>query len=230
MEDELDQLFQDEITVGGTQCDAAVAEAFVSMGIALQVPAEALLIAAHMYRITAGRPTGRKSSRTHADMVATLVIASKFVEGITSSDVEEMLKIAKIEAVDLLKSELAICNALDWHLYFPSSLSFLRCFSHDADGCNRETRSLARVILIAFIIDPVGCSQYTPSTHASAALYLAKALLDNGTWTKQHRTVCRHTEQEIIPCARSQLSAARRALDLFPAIFKDQHRQAIAKK
>jgi len=231
MERELDILFQDQAAAGHNPQStyrAADAEAFLELAASLNVSAPVLLLGAHIHRAVA-RPLSDGKRARYVDMVACLVVAAKFTDGIVKEDVQELLEHTKVTAAELLKAEVQICSKVNWQLYCPNPITFLRCFSHDADGWNRQTRSFAKVLLIGLTLHPVACSRFLPSTQASAALYLAKGMLKMGTWTKQHESVCRIKEADLLECAKDMLEAARCASRICPDLFSEQHLRVIAR-
>jgi hypothetical protein len=227
MESELDILFQEErrICVPASHgYQASDAESFLRGAVDAGVSQEALLLGAHFHRTLAGRGDRRRKMEA-----VCLVIAAKFLDGWVKDDVEDFLEKVKVAPAELPSAEWEACQRLEWQFHLPNPIAFLRCFSHDADGWNRETRALAKGLLLALVLDPAACLLYKPSTQAAAALYAAKMLTAMGSWTKQHENVCRAREKDVCPCAQAMLSAGRRALVVCPKLIPDQLRAVLSR-
>ena len=199
----------------GLKCGASCESILLAMQIRLSAgPA-----------VSSGKPTRKSSGQ--AEAAASLILARKYVDGLTQEEVKKMLPYTCLHESDLTRLELSICERISWNLSLPNPLSFLRGFSHDADGWNQATRSLAKELLLALIIDPVACSSYSASTQGAAALCLAKSLLKMGSWTRQHRVVCRLRELDLQPCVSAMIQAARKAIRHVPSPFSEPHANLI---
>jgi cyclin-like protein len=199
------------------------------LGLKSGASCESILLAMQI-RLSAGPtvPSNKCTSRQAAAAVS-LVLATKYVEGLAQGDVQKMLLHTSLRECDLPRLELSICERISWNLSLPNPLSFLRGFSHDADGWNHSTRSLAKELLLALIIDPVACSSYPASTQGAAALWLSKSLLKMGSWTLQHRVVCGLKEADLQPCVSAMIKAARRAAQHIPTPFSNFHASLVAR-
>lgn len=233
MDGELAHLFLKEEQLparGPCPMSADDASFLLLLGLKCGASCESILLAMQL-RLSAG-PTGQSHkaagrSPGRAEAAVSLVLAAKYVEGLSQGDVKKMLLHTSLRESDLPRLELSICERVSWNLSIPNPLSFLRGFSHDADGWNQATRSLAKELLLALIIDPIACSSYPASTQGAAALCLSKSLLKMGSWTHQHRLVCRFKEADLQPCVSAMFNAARRAVQYVPSPFSTLHARLI---
>lgn len=222
MDLELETLFRQEDAISlplSTEYRAEDGESYMKHATEVRVSPDVLLLGASFHRAVASSD----KSHSKAEIAACLIVAAKVLEGWGNDHVTGVLEHFGFKPSKLAASEWTVCQKVGWHLYLPGSISFLRHFSHDADGWNRDTRTLAKTLLTCLVLDPDACSHYRPSTQAAAALYLAKVLAGNGSWTKQHETVCRARERDLKSCARRILDAARKAAVTCARAVPEEH-------
>ncbi|KAI8822111.1 cyclin domain-containing protein [Fimicolochytrium jonesii] len=128
--------------------------------------------------------------------IAALFIASKYEEVIPPT-VANFIYMGDGGVVedDLLRAERYVLQVLDFDLQYPGPMSFLRRISK-ADNYEVETRTVAKFLMEISLVDHRFLS-IRPSMTASAAMLVARKVLNRGDWDKNFVHYSGYTEEEL---------------------------------
>ncbi|KAI9140682.1 cyclin-like protein [Paraphysoderma sedebokerense] len=130
--------------------------------------------------------------------ISCLFIACKYEEVIapTVKNMEFMLDGAH-NAEEILNAERFILKWLQYDLSYPGPYSFLRLISQ-VDNFDVEIRTLAKYFLEVLLMDERFLC-VPPSAKAATGMYLAKQILQRGSWTPTHVHISGYTEAQLVP-------------------------------
>lgn len=130
--------------------------------------------------------------------VTAMFIASKYEE-VLSPHVQNFRHVADdgFTEEEILSAERFVLAALNYDLSYPNPMNFLRRISK-ADNYDIQTRTLGKYLL------EIGCLDHRflahpPSQVAAAAMYLARLVLERGSWDATLTHYAGYTEEEIQP-------------------------------
>lgn len=113
--------------------------------------------------------------------VTAMFIASKYEE-VLSPHIGNFRHVADdgFSEAEILNAEKYMLQTLDYDLSFPNPMHFMRRISK-ADQYDIQTRTLAKFILEISLFDH-RLLNFPPSINAAASMYLARNILQKGTW------------------------------------------------
>lgn len=113
--------------------------------------------------------------------VTAMFIASKYEE-VLSPHIGNFSHVADDGFTDteILSAERFVLAALNYDLSFPNPMHFMRRISK-ADGYDIQTRTIAKYLLEITQLDH-RFLEFLPSMNAAAAMYLARVVLNKGSW------------------------------------------------
>lgn len=147
-----------------------------------------------------------------------LFLAAKYEE-ITCPSVNEIVYMVDngYSDEDILRAEKYMIKLLDFKLSWPGPMSFLRRTSK-ADEYDLEIRTLAKYLLeVTLMDDRFVCA--LPSWTAASAYYLAKKMLNRGSWDAPHIYYSGYTEEQLLAPVSAIIDCCRNPLDHHKAIF-----------
>lgn len=98
---------------------------------------------------------------------------------------------------EVLKAERYVLSVISFDLQYPNPMNFLRRCSK-AENYDIQTRTLAKYLMEVSLMDH-RFLEYVPSILAAAALYLARKMLNRGTWHVDMVHYSDYTEAELLP-------------------------------
>lgn len=130
--------------------------------------------------------------------VTAMFIASKYEE-VLSPHVQNFRHVADdgFTEEEILSAERFVLAALNYDLSYPNPMNFLRRISK-ADNYDIQTRTLGKYLLEISCLDHRFIA-HPPSQVAAAAMYLARLVLERGTWDATLAHYAGYTEEEIQP-------------------------------
>merc|ERR1719281_1900458 len=165
--------------------------------------------------------------------VTGLLIAAKYEE-IYPPEVKDFVYITDkaYTKEEVLQMEIAMLNALEFHITCPTPISFLERYER-INGCDEVHRQLARYVCELTILD-MKFLKYSPSLLAASALFLANKLLrQHPSWPSSLIQNTRYTENLIKGCAKEICevleSADRASLQAVRKKYAHQKFHSVAK-
>ncbi|KAI8808033.1 G2/mitotic-specific cyclin B [Cladochytrium replicatum] len=151
--------------------------------------------------------------------VTAMFIASKYEETVAPS-VNSFSYMAENGYTDeeILRAERYVLQVLDFGLHYPSPLNFLRRCSK-ADNYDIQTRTLAKYFMEIALVDHklLDCP---PSKNAAASLYLARKMLNRGSWNANLAHYSGYTEPEVEPVCKHVYEYLQAATPMSDALFR----------
>lgn len=133
--------------------------------------------------------------------IAALLISSKFEEVISPS-ISNFVYLSdnSFDAKEILKAERYMLHVLDYCIWYPSPMTFLRRVSK-ADNYDIQSRTLAKYLMevIPMVQELLGCA---PSLMAASSIWLARKMLGRGAWNANLAHYSGYTQLEVLPVAR----------------------------
>lgn len=129
---------------------------------------------------------------------AALFLAAKYEEVLAPS-VENFAYVALASEEDVLQAERYILGTLNFDLSYPNPMNFLRRISK-ADAYDIQTRTVAKYLMEISTLDARLLS-HPPSAIAGASLYLAREVLERGSWTPTLVHYSGYAEDELLATA-----------------------------
>lgn len=150
--------------------------------------------------------------------VTAMFIASKYEE-VLSPHVANFSHVADETFSDkeILDAERHVLATLQYNMSFPNPMNFLRRISK-ADNYDIQTRTLGKYLMEISLLDHRFMS-YPQSQIAAAAMYLARLILDRGSWDATIAHYSGYTEKEIDPVFRLMVDYLHRPVS-HEAFFK----------
>ncbi|KAI0463294.1 hypothetical protein LJB42_003315 [Komagataella kurtzmanii] len=159
------------------------------------------------------------ASRFQLVGLVALFIAAKYEE-INCPSIQEVASLINnaYSIDDLLRAEKFMIDILEFEMGWPGPMSFLRRTSK-ADDYDFDTRTLAKYFLEITIMDSKLVAS-PPSWLAAGAHYLARRLLNRGSWTDAHIFYSGYTEEQLTPLADMMVQMCRHPLRHHRTIFE----------
>ncbi|KAJ5640530.1 G2/mitotic-specific cyclin-B [Penicillium herquei] len=150
--------------------------------------------------------------------VTAMFIASKYEE-VLSPHVANFSHVADETFTDkeILDAERHVLAILGYNMSFPNPMNFLRRISK-ADNYDIQTRTLGKYLMEISLLDHRFMS-YPQSQIAAAAMYLARLILERGSWDATLAHYAGYTEEEIDPVFRLMIDYLHRPVS-HEAFFK----------
>lgn len=150
--------------------------------------------------------------------VTAMFIASKYEE-VLSPHVANFSHVADETFSDkeILDAERHVLATLEYNLSYPNPMNFLRRISK-ADNYDIQTRTLGKYLLEISLLDHRFLG-YPQSQIAAAAMYLARLILERGSWDNTLAHYAGYTEKEIDPVFRLMIDYLHRPVS-HEAFFK----------
>lgn len=150
--------------------------------------------------------------------VTAMFIASKYEE-VLSPHVANFSHVADETFSDkeILDAERHVLATLQYNMSFPNPMNFLRRISK-ADNYDIQTRTLGKYLMEISLLDHRFMS-YPQSQISAAAMYLARLILDRGSWDATIAHYAGYTEKEIDPVFRLMVDYLHRPVS-HEAFFK----------
>lgn len=104
---------------------------------------------------------------------------------------------------EILNAERYMLQTLEFNLSYPNPMNFLRRNSK-ADNYDIQSRTMAKYLMEISLLDH-RFLPYPPSLIAAAGTYLARKMLDRGSWDDNLVHYSSYQEHEIAPCAQLML-------------------------
>ncbi|KAJ5679429.1 hypothetical protein N7462_007673 [Penicillium macrosclerotiorum] len=150
--------------------------------------------------------------------VTAMFIASKYEE-VLSPHVANFSHVADETFSDkeILDAERHVLATLEYNMSFPNPMNFLRRISK-ADNYDIQTRTLGKYLMEISLLDHRFMG--FPQSHiAAAAMYLARLILERGSWDATLAHYAGYTEKEIDPVFRLMIDYLHRPVS-HEAFFK----------
>ncbi|KAJ3087855.1 G2/mitotic-specific cyclin [Quaeritorhiza haematococci] len=136
--------------------------------------------------------------------IASLFVACKYEEERVPAVADLVYMVdGAYDSEEILKAERFLLGLLEFNLYYPGPMNFLRRISK-ADNYDVNDRTLAKYLIEATLVDERFLA-WMPSMVAAAAMYLARKVLTNGDWTPAFIQQSGYQEHELMDCARTML-------------------------
>ncbi|KAE8151863.1 cyclin-like protein [Aspergillus avenaceus] len=150
--------------------------------------------------------------------VAAMFIASKYEE-VLSPHVANFSHVADETFTDkeILDAERHILATLEYNMSYPNPMNFLRRISK-ADNYDIQTRTLGKYLMEISLLDHRFMA-YRQSHVASAAMYLARLILERGAWDATLAYYAGYDEKQIGPVFRLMIDYLHRPVS-HEAFFK----------
>lgn len=150
--------------------------------------------------------------------VTAMFIASKYEE-VLSPHVANFSHVADETFSDkeILDAERHVLATLSYNMSFPNPMNFLRRISK-ADNYDIQTRTLGKYLMEISLLDHRFMS-FPQSQIAAAAMYLARLILERGTWDATLAHYAGYTEKDIDPVFRLMIDYLHRPVS-HEAFFK----------
>ncbi|KAK9686907.1 G2/mitotic-specific cyclin [Basidiobolus ranarum] len=118
---------------------------------------------------------------------------------------------------EVKKAERYILQVLGWNMSYPNPLNFLRRVSK-ADSYDVQTRTIAKYLMEVSLLDH-RFLPYPPSQMAASGLYLARSILNRGSWDANLIHYSGYSEEELLPVVNILIDSLAKPVK-YEAVFK----------